>query len=1135
MRIGVLAHRGEALVMESWQGHADYLNERLAPLRFEIVPLPFANREMTLAVEGRLVDFIITNPGHYIELQLGGHATAIATRRVQGSNGIIDSFGGSLVTLPHRQDIQSYKDLRGKTLLIPSVHSLGAWQSQLREALQQGLDLRTQTHIVQLDDHHAVVEALLRGEGDVGFIRSDVLDDLIAKGRLQADALRLANPIEQPGYPHRLSTRLYPEWPLAVVSGVPQDLAKSVLTALLALGPEHPASLSANIRGWSVVGDYSPVLDLFREVGLGPFKPAPLALKELILRSWPVFTGLAGLLLLALFLTLVTVMRSRKQLFEMQELLKKSQEISLVGSWSVDHRNHQLTISDQVYRLFGYEPGAFVATYQTYLQAIHPEDRERVEQAFLNTAKNNQSWEMVHRILRPDGAVRTVLEKSINVVNERGEPIISTGSIQDITEQSENEHKLRLAANVFQHSAEGILITDADARILDVNAAFSHITGYSLEEVEGKTPRILQSGRHDEGFYQAMWNALLDRGFWKGVVWNKRKDGVEYAEQLTISAVRSGDQGARQYVAIFSDITEQLERQNHIEHLAHHDGLTGLPNRMLLHDRLKQAIAYSDRHNTLLAVAYMDLDGFKPVNDDHGHEAGDHLLMEIAYRLKSSLRAQDTVARLGGDEFVLLLSDLHSVDECEQAADRIIALISTPIDIGDEVQVQVSASVGIALYPLIEGADDTLLRNADQAMYVAKTSGKGRYHLFERQSDSGTRTRHEERERIEQALRNEEFLLYYQPIVDMCTGKVVAVEALLRWQHPQEGLLLPERFLPVIENSEVAVNLGYWVMDQAFDQLARWHRQGLELSLNINVSACHLLDQGFIDHLQHLLQQHAELPPYSIGLEIQETAALDDIGRVSNRVGRCRALGIGFALDDFGTGYSSLSYFRRLPIDCVKIDRSFVKDMIDDEDDLAVIEGIIGLSQAFQRRLVAEGVETPQHGVALLMLGCVYAQGYEIARPMPPEQMPDWIEGYAPSPGWQDCLNQRWTRDDLPLLLVDQHHSNWIDRVQTYLDSDQPSDAHLLNLHHRQCRFGRWYKGVGTRLYAQLPEFITLGETHRRIHDQARRLIQLHGHGELESARAGMADLLESKQTLIEQVALLKDRVKRLRGQRTED
>jgi diguanylate cyclase (GGDEF)-like protein/PAS domain S-box-containing protein len=1130
VRIGVLAHRGEALVMAAWQGHADYLNERLAPQRFEIIPLPFANREMTLAVERRAVDFIITNPGHYIELQLAGLATAIATRRVQGANGIIDSFGGALITPSQRTGINSYRDLRGKTLLTPSVHSLGAWQAPLREAMEQGLDLRAQTRVVQLNDHHAVIEALLRGEGDAGLIRSDILDDLVAQGRVQADALRVANPLPQPGYPHPLSTRLYPEWPLAMVKGTSRELAKSVLTALFALTADSPAARSAKISGWGIVGDYGSVLELFRDIGHGPFDSHQLSLKEVLLRYWLIFASIAAALLFILIFALLHVNASRKKLFEMQELLKKSQEISLVGSWLVDHRNHQLTISDQVYRLFGYEPGAFVATYQTYLQAIHPEDRERVEQAFLNAAKNNQAWEMVHRILRPDGSVRIVLEKSVNLVNERGEPIISTGSIQDITEQSENEHKLRLAANVFQHSAEGILITDADGLILDINAAFTQITGYRLREVQGKTPSILQSGRHDPEFYAGMWHALLERGFWKGVVWNRRKDGSEYAEQLTISAVRSGDQGARQYVGIFSDITEQLERQNHIEHLAHHDGLTGLPNRMLLQDRLKQAMAYCDRNQTLLAVVYMDLDGFKPVNDIHGHEAGDHLLMEIAFRLKNSLRAQDTVARLGGDEFVLLLGDIHSLDECEQAAQRIITLISSPISLG-EIEVQVSASLGIALYPIIEGGGDTLLRNADQAMYVAKTSGKGRFHLFERQSDATTRTRHEERDRIELALQLGELALHYQPIVDMCSGRTLAAEALLRWQHPQDGLLLPERFLPVIESSETAVKLGYWVMQQAIDQLAAWRLQGLDISININVSACHLLDGDFIDQLQQILQQHPELPPFSISLEIQETAALDDISQVSNRVNRCRALGVGFALDDFGTGYSSLSYFRRLPMDCVKIDRSFVKDMLDDEDDLAIIEGIIGLSQAFQRRLVAEGVETPQHGVALLMLGCIHGQGFEIAPAMPAAQLPDWIHGYRPSPGWTDCLDQHWTRDDLPLLLVDQHHKNWIGRVEAYLKGEHSAEDHLLGLNHQQCRFGRWYQGIGTQLYSDLPEFIHLGEIHRDIHNLARGLIQQHGFGDLEGARQGLPELLAQRDRLIVQVGRLRERVKQLRSQ----
>ncbi|MBF0256148.1 MAG: PhnD/SsuA/transferrin family substrate-binding protein, partial [Gammaproteobacteria bacterium] len=579
VRLGVLAHQGHQKALEQWQGHADYLNQRLAPLRFVIVPLGFADHQMNRAVQRREVDFLITNPGHYIDLQFAGLVTAIATRRVQGPTGVIDSFGGILITRAD-SNIQTYADLRGRTLLSTAGQSLGAWLAPLREGLEQGLDLRRDVRSIEVDTHQEVIAGLLRGEGDAGLIRNDLLDLAEKNDALQSGKLRLANLIDQADYPYPSSTRLYPEWPLAMVTGTPKELAKQVLKALLELPADHPAASSAGIRGWSIVGDYGAVMDLFRIIGQGPFANGQLSLKNLLQKYWLELSALGSLILAGLFFALVFAMRSRQQLLENQRLLKKSQEISSVGSWCLDHRSNQLTISDQVFRIFGYEPGAFEVSYQGYLQAIHPEDRDRVEQAFLNAAKQKKPWEMVHRILRPDGSVRVVLEKAENLENERGEAIISTGSIHDITQQSENERKLKLAANVFEHSAEGILITDADARILDVNQAFSRITGYPRDEVEGLTPNLLRSSRHDAGFYQGMWNTLLDKGVWIGVIWNRRKSGEEYAQQTTISTVRSGEQGARQYVAIFSDITEQLARQNHIEHLAHHDGLTGLPNRI---------------------------------------------------------------------------------------------------------------------------------------------------------------------------------------------------------------------------------------------------------------------------------------------------------------------------------------------------------------------------------------------------------------------------------------------------------------------------------------------------------------------------------------------------------------------------
>ncbi len=562
------------------------------------------------------------------------------------------------------------------------------------------------------------------------------------------------------------------------------------------------------------------------------------------------------------------------------------------------------------------------------------------------------------------------------------------------------EDKLRQAASVFEHASEGIMIADGDGRILDVNAAFTEITGYSRDEALGKNPNILSSGRHDREFYTRLWRSIHENGFWRGEIWNRRKDGALYPELLTITAMRDDDGRVYQYVALFSDITDLKDQQHQLEHMAHYDALTRLPNRILLADRLNQAIAHSDRSESLLAVAYLDLDGFKPVNDTLGHAAGDQLLIEAARRFSICVRAGDTACRLGGDEFVLLVSSLKTLDECTQVFDRVLDAISAPFQLG-ESEIRISASIGITLYPLDDADPDTLLRHADQAMYLAKQAGRGRFHLFDAQQDRLAEARHEARARIEDALHLDEFVLHYQPKVNMRSGRVIGVEALIRWQHPERGMVPPGEFLPEIDETEFAVTLGRWVMETAVAQLDDWLKAGLQLTMSINMAARHLQTPNFVDELAQLLQRYPAVPAAAVELEVLETAAIEDIVAAADIIRACRQLGVRFALDDFGTGYSSMSYFKRLEVDTLKVDQSFVKDMLGDPGDRAIVEGMISLAQVFGREVIAEGVESEEIGHALVRLGCDLAQGYGIARAMPAAELPGWIDSWQGDAGWK--------------------------------------------------------------------------------------------------------------------------------------
>jgi len=689
------------------------------------------------------------------------------------------------------------------------------------------------------------------------------------------------------------------------------------------------------------------------------------------------------------------------------------------------------------------------------------------------------------------------------------------GIAHDIGERLAAEERQKLAASVFDNAHEGIMITDPHGRIVEVNATFSELTGYAREEALGQTADLLKSGHHDAAFYDQMWRSLREDGFWRGEIWNRKKSGELIVEALTISTVRNREGEISHFVGIFSDITLLKQHQQRLEHLAHFDALTQLPNRMLLGDRMQLAMAQAERNGKLLAVCYLDLDGFKPINDAYGHAVGDHLLIEVAQRLKSCLRAGDTVARLGGDEFVLLFGDLEGVHESERAIGRAIAALSQPFHISDHM-LALSASIGVTLFPQ-DGADaDTLLRHADQAMYAAKQAGRNRYHLFDPEHDRRARARRDEISRIRSGLADGEFVLYYQPKVNMREGSVVGAEALIRWQHPERGLLLPQEFLPAIENTELAVELGDWVIDQALRQIAEWDAQGIALSVSINIAGNHLQHPGFPIRLAEQLAHHAGVSPSRLELEVLETAALEDMSNVARLFEECRELGISFALDDFGTGYSSLTYFRRLPADILKIDQSFVRDMLDDPEDLAIVEGVIGLTQAFQRQVIAEGVESVEHGLVLLRLGCDLAQGYGIARPMPAGAMPEWVRTFRPDALWRSPAAESG-RDSLPLLIAELDHQRWKKMLFAWL-AGAPGQAEAPGGDHHDCRFGRWLYSQEGQRHAAVDAFRELETAHRRAHEIGNALIERKRAGdgrdpapllaELEAASGKIGDCL---------------------------
>ncbi|WP_407332405.1 EAL domain-containing protein [Enterovibrio sp. 27052020O] len=620
-----------------------------------------------------------------------------------------------------------------------------------------------------------------------------------------------------------------------------------------------------------------------------------------------------------------------------------------------------------------------------------------------------------------------------NVVewDKNGHPLKILGTHQDITAHKKNEDKLRLAAKVFTHTREGIIIADSQSRIIEVNDAFTRITGYSIDEVRGEKPSILHSGHQDAEFYKKMWHSLTDKGHWSGELWNRRKNGEIYPELLTISCVFDENNKPMNYVAVFSDITSYKEHEHELKQIAHFDTLTELPNRFLLGDRLKSAMKHAKRNGQYVAIIFLDLDGFKSVNDTHGHEVGDILLQEIAKRMQRSMRDSDTIARIGGDEFVAVLTGLNSPEDCPPLLPRLVAATSEPVNANGNL-VQVSASFGITLFPQAEDVDaDTLLRQADYAMYQAKLNGKRRSHFFDAELEHALKSQNEHLRSIGYGLAKAEFFLCYQPKINFRTGEIIGLEALIRWQHPTQGILMPNDFIPSIENHRLIIDVGDWVLETSLHQLTEWQKKGFITQVSVNIAPHQLLQPDFMDKLIVLLARFPHISPKQLQLEILETSALEDITAVSEIIKRCQSMGVSFAIDDFGTGYASLTYLKQLPAETLKIDQSFVHDMLNNTDNLAILEGIITLANTFGRKVLAEGVEKREQIQLLLWLGCELGQGYGISRPIHADKVLSWVNEWKLDPTWHQSPE---IKDELhPLIDSVINNRARIERMQSYL------------------------------------------------------------------------------------------------------
>lgn len=641
----------------------------------------------------------------------------------------------------------------------------------------------------------------------------------------------------------------------------------------------------------------------------------------------------------------------------------------------------------------------------------------------------------------------------------------------------------KIIPSVIPLMDEGIQIWDKSGKLIYANRATTkHFGGIQLEDIVNYTA-LLARCRHMDGKAFSLLHFPIAR-----VLENKqfyRADNVQINGnkrlwlQLNAYPIFTDDYELSGVLSTSHDITTLVEKGLRLELDAHYDALTGLPNRTLLNDRMQVAMSQAQRNQKTMAVCMMDLDGFKAVNDNLGHEAGDILLKQVAARLKSNLRDGDTAIRLGGDEFILLIGDMKSEVDCDLTLHRIMNAIAKPFKIQARAA-HVTASIGITLFPGDNSVPDQLLRHADQAMYKAKENGKNCYQLYDPTLESRLKANKGIIKRIERALTTDQLCLYYQPKVDCIEGRVIGMEALLRWDHPILGIRSPSEFLPLIEHHDLIIDFGNWVLKNVLQQMEEWHLAGINIPVSLNVSARQFLKGNFEQRLDYLIKKY---PPELINLleiEILETAALEDMNKVSSIINEYKNKGISFSLDDFGTGYSSLVHLKHLSVDTLKIDQSFINDMASDPGNLAIIQGVIGLANAFQLEVIAEGVENIEQSLMLLDLGCHIIQGFHVARPMPADKIPHWIQDFSKDPRWQVANNKFPRRNDFNLLLLEVSHRFWLNTLQSQQTYTTSQAATIYD--YQNCGLTKWYDEKGLQQFGSLPEFHQLDEIHRQVH-----------------------------------------------------
>lgn len=901
VHIGVLSFRPLDQTLEKWKPTEDYLNAHVqGGYRFKLEALFL--KELNVAAAQRRFDFILTNPNHYVLLRSRHGLAVIATLMPMIDGRPVDSFGGVIFTRADRNDIRDFADLRGRKVAAAEEQSFGSYVMQRWALFEQGIQIGEMGKVVFTGmPQDNVVKAVLDGEVDAGFVRTGVLENMQREGKISLTNFKVLNLQTESGFPQLLSTSLYPEWAFSAVPGVPEDLSRQVLLALLRIKPEDEAARKGKYYGFAPPGNYAPV-----EAVMLRLKTNPDMMQE----------------------------------FDLRDILNKYMDQLLI-----------LAVS--------------LIAFALWLAGYLARNNMQLKTSFSEREKLDEALKLANATLENKVAVRT-------------------------RELQESEARFR---QMFEsHSSPMLLIEPDTGRLVNANQAAANFYGYSIRQMKGMSITQINTQNPEEIAAERQQALREERNYF--VFPHRLADGTVRTVEVHSSPVEVD--GRQLLFSVVHDITERKRLEQQMHDMAFYDALTGLPNRRLLLDRLHQALATGIRSRHHSALMFLDMDHFKMLNDLHGHDIGDQLLIKVGRRLRECIREQDSAARFGGDEFVVMLEDLspdldEAVRQAETVAEKIRAELARPYLLhrlgagGEQEEIihHCSSSIGITVFRDQEEGVDQLLKWTDMAMYRAKDAGRNVIRFFDPEMQAAVEHRAELESDLHEALAQGQLELYYQIQVD-AARRPQGAEVLLRWNHPKRGLVPPMEFIPLAEETGLILLVGNWVLDAACAQIKSWNGMPhmRKLSLAVNVSARQFRQPDFVEMVKGAVSRHG-IPPTSLKLELTESLVLEDVADSIAKMKQLKDFGISFSMDDFGTGYSSLSYLKNLPLDQLKIDQSFVRSIASDNADRVMVMAMVDLGMNFELDVVAEGVETEEQYTLLHRYGCAIFQGYLFSRPIP--------------------------------------------------------------------------------------------------------------------------------------------------------